>query len=97
MVQGAGGRRPRITPEQVAAEIVKGLEDAAEALRWCKSHLQDRRSADVMRLVELNISYIGQAIDSQMEGETEKAEQAVDRIWWQPHKVESDKDYRPPK
>jgi hypothetical protein len=50
-----------------------------------------------MRLVELNISYIAQAIDWQMEGETQKAEQAVDRIWWQPYKQESDTDFRPPK
>ncbi|HLF75918.1 MAG TPA: hypothetical protein VJB57_00365 [Dehalococcoidia bacterium] len=98
MVYGSGGHhRPRITPEQVSADIAKGLEDAAEALRWCKAHLQDRRAADAMRLVELNISYIAQAIDWQMEGETQKAEEAVDRIWWQPHKPEADADFRQPK
>jgi hypothetical protein len=97
MVYGGGQHRPRITPEQIAADIGKGIEDAAETLRWCKMHLQDRRAADAMRLVELNLAYIAQAIEFQMEGDNQKAEQAVDRIWWQPHKTESDTDYRPPK
>jgi hypothetical protein len=97
MVSGSsGGRPPRVTPEQISADIAKGLEDAAETLRWCKAHLQDRRAADAMRLVELNLSYIAQAIDWQMEGETQKAEQCVDRIWWSPHKPESDTDFRKP-
>jgi hypothetical protein len=89
MVQG-GHHRPRITPEQISAEIAKGIEDAAETLRWCKTHLQDRRAADALRLVELNLSFIAQAIDAQMEGETLKAEQAVDRIWWQAHKPDAE-------
>jgi hypothetical protein len=89
MVQG-GHNRPRITPEQINSEIARGIEDAAETLRWCKTHLQDRRAADALRLVELNLSFIAQAIDWQMEGETVKAEQAVDRIWWQPQKGEKD-------
>ena len=89
-----GQHRPRITPEQIAGDIAKGIEDAAETLRWCKSHLQDRRAADALRLVELNLSFIAQAIDWQMEGETLKAEQAVDRIWWQPYKQDSELDSR---
>jgi hypothetical protein len=94
---GGGGHRPRVTPEQIAADIGKGIEDAAETLRWCKAHLQDRRASDAMRLVELNLSYIAQAIEFQMEGDNQKAEAAVDRIWWQSHRPESDTDFRQPK
>jgi hypothetical protein len=78
------------TPEQQAkqleADINKGLDDTSEALRWCKRHLHDRRSADAMRLVQLNLAYLALAIDWQMEGDLNKALAAIDRVWWAPHK-----------
>jgi hypothetical protein len=45
-----------------------------------------------MRLVQLNLAYLALAIDWQMEGDLPKALAAIDRVWWQPHKEEGDKD-----
>jgi len=92
------GRPParRPTPEQIASNIAKGIEDAAEALRWCKAHLHDRKAPDTLRLVQMNIANLAMALDSQMEGETERAESAVDRVWWQPQR-ETDSPDVPPK
>ena len=83
-------RKPEDQAKQIETDINKGLDDITEALRWCKRHLHDRRSADALRLVQLNLAYLALAIDWQMEGDLNKALSAVDRVWWQPHKDEND-------
>ena len=72
--------------KQLADDIAKGIDDAAETLRWCKKHLHERKSSDALRLVQLNLAYLALALDRQMEGENDKAGEAIDRVWWQPHK-----------
>jgi exonuclease VII large subunit len=72
--------------QQLAADIAKGIDDATEALRWCKKHVQERRASETLRLAQLNIAYLALALDWQMEGEMEKALSAIDRIWWHPQK-----------
>lgn len=81
MVQSQNSQR---NPEHLAAEIARGIDDAAAAIRWCKQHVQERRAAETLRLAQLNIGYIAMALDWQMEGELDKAYAAIDRIWWQP-------------
>jgi exonuclease VII large subunit len=76
------GRRGE-SPEELAAEITRGLDDAAEAIRWCKRHLQERKTSETLRLAQLNIAYLALALDWSMEGELDKASSALDRIWWQ--------------
>ncbi len=71
---------------QVTAGISRGLDDAIEALRWCRDHVAERRAAEALRLAESNLSYIALAIDWEMEGEVDKAESALDHVWWQPHR-----------
>lgn len=72
-------------PETLAAEIGKGIDDATNALRWCRQHMQERRASETLRIAQLNIAYIALALDWQMEGQMEKAFNAIDHIWWQPH------------
>jgi hypothetical protein len=79
-------RRGGETPEQITAEITRGIDDAAQAIAWCKRHLQERRTAETLRLAQLNIAYLALALDWQMEGEFDKASSALDRVWWQPYK-----------
>jgi hypothetical protein len=71
--------------ETLAVEIGKGIDDATNALRWCKQHMQERRASETLRIAQLNIAYIALALDWQMEGEMDKAFSAIDHIWWQPH------------
>jgi hypothetical protein len=78
--------QPPRSAKEIASDITKGIEDAAETLRWCKQHLHERRAADALRLVQLNLACIAIALDWQMEGELAKAEAALDRVWWQPHR-----------
>ncbi len=73
---------------EITADIGRAIEDAAEALRWCRDHLHERKAADALRLVQLNLACLAIALDWQMEGELAKAEAALDRVWWQPHKDE---------
>ncbi len=71
---------------QVTAGISRGLDDTIEALRWCKNHLHERRASEALRLAGSNLSYLSLALDWQMEGEVDKAESALDHVWWQPHR-----------
>ena len=73
--------------KQLENEIAKGLDDAVDALRWTRRHLHDRNATEALRLVQLNLNALALALDWQMEGETEKAAAAVDRVWWKPHKA----------
>src|SRR3954454_19537237 len=66
--------------------LTKAIDDVAETLRWCKTHLHDRGANDAMRIVQLNLSYLALAIDYQMEGDMKKASDAIDKVWWQPQK-----------
>ena len=66
--------------------LSKAIDDVAETLRWCKTHLHDRGANDAMRIVQLNLSYLALAIDYQMEGDMKKASDAIDKVWWQPQK-----------
>jgi hypothetical protein len=77
--------------EQLAAEIARGLEDATESLRWCQRHVNERRTTETMRLAQLNIAYIALALDWQMEGEIDKAFNAIDKIWWHPQHDEDER------
>jgi hypothetical protein len=85
-------RNPEDQAKQLEADINRGMDDVAETLRWCKRHLHDRRSADAIRLAQLNLSYLALAIDWQMEGETAKAMASIDRVWWAPQKEPGEPD-----
>jgi hypothetical protein len=82
----ASHRRGSETSEQLIAEITRGIDDATQAILWCKRHLQERKTSETLRLAQLNIAYLALAMDWQMEGELAKAANALDRIWWQPYK-----------
>ncbi|HEX5369522.1 MAG TPA: hypothetical protein VFY10_09820 [Dehalococcoidia bacterium] len=72
--------------QELANDIGKGIDDAAEALRWCKRHMQERKASETLRLTQLNVAYIALALDWQMEGELEKAFSAIDHVWWHPYR-----------
>ena len=76
--------------QQLPSDIAKGIDDASDALRWVKKHLQERKASETLRLAQLNIAYLALALDWQMEGETDKALSAMDRVWWQPHRDEGE-------
>ncbi len=72
--------------DHLTSEITRGIDDATQAILWCKRHLQERKTTETLRLAQLNIAYLALALDWQMEGESEKAASALDHIWWQPYK-----------
>jgi exonuclease VII large subunit len=72
--------------EDITAEINRGIDDATQAILWCKRHLQERKTSETLRLAQLNIAYLALALDWQMEGELDKAAAALDHVWWQPYK-----------
>ena len=73
---------------ELEAEIQKGLDDAIDALRWARRHLHDRRAAETIKLVQMNLSCLALALEWHMEGEDLKAAGVTSRLWWNPHKDE---------
>jgi len=72
--------------DQLTSEITRGIDDATQAILWCKRHLQERKTSETLRLAQLNIAYLALALDWQMEGELDKAASALEHIWWQPYR-----------
>jgi exonuclease VII large subunit len=83
--------------DHLTAEITRGIDDATQAILWCKRHLQERRTSETLRLAQLNIAYLALALDWQMEGEMDKAASALDHIWWQPYKDDGEAVDLPPR
>ncbi len=75
--------------DQLSSDITRGIDDATQAILWCKRHLQERKTSETLRLAQLNIAYLALALDWQMEGELDKAATALDHIWWQPYKEDN--------
>jgi hypothetical protein len=68
------------------SEIQQGMDDAIEALRWARRHLQDRPTAEMLRLVQNYICVLALAVDWHMEGDDLRAAELLGRLWWSPHK-----------
>jgi exonuclease VII large subunit len=81
----------------LTAEINRGIDDATQAILWCKRHLQERKTSETLRLAQLNIAYLALALDWQMEGELDKAASALDHVWWQPYKDDGETVDLPPR
>jgi exonuclease VII large subunit len=84
------------SPHQLTNDITRGIDDAAQAILWCKRHMQERKTSETLRLAQLNIAYLALALDWQMEGELDKAAHALDNIWWQPYKDDGEAVDLPP-
>ena len=76
------------TGKRLESDIEKGIDDAVDALRWARRHLQERPTA-TLRLVQHNLGVLALAVDWHMEGEELRAEELLGRLWWSPHKKPS--------
>jgi hypothetical protein len=59
------------------AEINKVFDDALESLRWARFHHHEPRAAETLRELEAKLGYLAQAMDWQLEGEADHADQAL--------------------
>lgn len=71
---------------QVSTGIGKGIDGAIETLRWCLQHLQDRRATLRLRELEQTLGAFALALDYEMDGQTNKAELALDHADWRVRK-----------
>jgi hypothetical protein len=58
-------------------EINKVFDDALESLRWARLHHHEPRAAETLRELEAKLGYLAQAMDWQLEGEADHADQAL--------------------
>lgn len=70
--------------QHVDTEVGRGIDDAVETLKWCKRHRHERKAADTLRLLQVNVGYLALALDWEMEGDIPKVRAALDKLWWKP-------------
>ena len=68
---------PRPTP--ISLEAATLLETAIDSLRWCRWHPGDRRAAEALRELQVVLTVTALALDYEMDGQPEKAAQALER------------------
>jgi hypothetical protein len=66
-----------------ANEVGRSLDEAAETLRWCRLHIQDRGVTSRLHELEITLGALALAIDYEMDGNMRKATQALDQADWQ--------------
>lgn len=59
------------------AELNKVFDDALETLRWVRLHYHEPRAPETLRDLEAKIGYLAQAMDWQLDGESDHADQAM--------------------
>jgi hypothetical protein len=74
--------------KELETEIRKGIDDAVDALRSARRHLDERPAAETLRLVQHNLGVLALSLDWHMEGEDYRAKELLSRLWWSPHKKE---------
>jgi hypothetical protein len=70
--------------QQVLSEVGKTLDDAIEGLRWCRQHMQERGVTHRLRQLQITLSSVALALDYEMDGQTAKAELAMEHADWRP-------------
>ena len=67
------------TKDGSASDKVAGrlIDEAIESLRTSRQHLQELKTTQTLRLVQLKLGYVALALDWEMDGETAKANEAL--------------------
>ena len=68
---------PRHTP--ISLEAATLLEGAIDTLHWCRWHSGDRRATECLRELQVVLTVTALALDYEMDGQVEKAAQALER------------------
>ena len=66
----------------VLNEVGKSIDDAIEGLRWCRQHMQERGVTQRLRQLQITLSSLALALDYEMDGQTAKAELAMEHADW---------------
>jgi hypothetical protein len=70
--------------ESVSSKVAGSIDEAIEGLRWCRQHLQDRTVTQRMRQLQLSLSALALALDYEMDGQSPKAQLALEHADWRP-------------
>jgi hypothetical protein len=66
----------------VTNQAGKSIDEAIEGLRWCRQHVQERGVTQRLRQLQITLSALALALDYEMDGQTNKAELALDHADW---------------
>ena len=66
----------------VLSEVGKSIDEAIEGLRWCRQHMQERGVTQRLRQIQITLSSLALALDYEMDGQTAKAELAMEHADW---------------
>lgn len=65
-----------------ASQIARLLDEGMETLRWCRQHLGERRATERLRELQITLAALSLALDYEMDGQSAKALQALERADW---------------
>jgi hypothetical protein len=60
------------------------IDEAIEAVRWCRQHLQDRGASLKLREVQLSLAAVALALQLEMDGDSARALDAMMHAEWSP-------------
>jgi len=66
-----------------SSEIARLMDTGIEDLRWCRQHLGERGVPERLRKLELSLAALALALDYEMDGQRQKAVQAMEKADWQ--------------
>ena len=63
----------------LSKEASRLIDEAMEALRWCRQHLGERGASERLRRLEITLASLALSLDYEMDGQNAKAVQALRR------------------
>jgi hypothetical protein len=74
-------------PASVSSQVATSIDETIEGLRWCRQHLQDRAVSQRMRQLQLSLAALALALDYEMDGQSPKAQLALEHADWRPRRA----------
>ena len=68
--------------KQIAGRAGRVIDDAMSGVLWCRDHLEGRAAGEKLWRLQISLASLALAIEYEMEGEREKAVNALDHAAW---------------
>ena len=67
---------------QIVPQAAQVIDEAIESVEWCRRHLEERSVSEKLRTLQVSLASLALAIEYEMEGERDQANQAIEHARW---------------